>query len=698
MSKKEKKPREERPALVERDVSWMYFNHRILAEAGREDVPLLERLSFLGIYSNNLDEFYRVRVATLTRLSELREKPDRLEAEQAEDTLATIAKLNRRYHEEFERTWEALRRALADNGIDLCTEDDLDAEAAEYLDAFYCERLNGATNPVLLQEETPLATMGDSDLYLAVRLRRLSKSGKKNVTDYAIVDVPTAQAGRFLTLPNTTEGRIRLMMMDDVVRHCLPRIFAGSPYNDFEAYAFKFTKDAEMELDGDLRHGVVEKISRGIKSRRRGAPLRFVYDEQMPSELRKKLLKHLDCGPEDTLVPGGRYHNLKDLMSVPVANHAELRYPKWKPLFIPELDGQGAILEAVRHRDYLLHYPYHSFEMFVRLLREAALSHDVTAIRMTIYRLARDSKVASALICAARNGKKVTAVVELLARFDESRNIDWSKRLQDAGVRVVFGVEGLKTHAKLLHISSRRGDLCAVCTGNFHEGNARTYTDYAYLTARPRIVAEVEQLFGFIERPYAPVDLHQLVVSPNDMRRRLIDLINRCLRAAEKGKTADITLKLNHVTDPALCGKLLEAARAGVNVRLLVRGNCSLRSQTNLTITAIIDRYLEHARILLFRYGDEERCLIGSADWMPRNLDNRIEAYVAVDDERLRAELRQTVEWGLCDTLHGHRVDGEGGDPLLRDVCTGCNAEPFRSQEQLYEYYKQTVTNTKPIE
>ena len=527
---------------------------------------------------------------------------------------------------------------------------------------------------------------------------RKDEAGKIKEKDYAVIQLPVGEFGRFIQLPES-EGKTYLMFLDDVIRYCLPMIFVGMKYTDYEAYTFKFTKDAEMEIDSDLRTGVLQKISKGVKSRKKGEPLRFVYDEQIPRDLLKRLTDRLNIDKNDTRVAGGRYHNFKDLMKFPVCGHSHLKYPVWEPIFKPELNGTESLLTLIHQKDRSLHYPYHSFDTFIRVLREAAISKEVKSIKMTLYRLAKDSKVVKALICAAKNGKKVTVVIELLARFDEASNINWSKRMQDAGIRVIFGVEGLKIHSKLVHIGTRHGDIVCISTGNVHEGNARMYTDYTIMTTHRPIVREVNAVFDFIEKPYTPVNFKELLVSPNDMRKRLIALINKEIKNKEQGKDAYILAKVNHITDRALIEKLYEASAAGVKIELVVRGNCSLVPgvpgvSENIHINGIIDRYLEHSRIFIFANAGEERYYIGSADWMPRNLDNRIEVLAPVYDKEIQADLKRIVCYGFQDTAKGRIVDGMGTNRIWNFPFTPPLSEEmaslFRSQEKLYNEYKNT--------
>ena len=446
-----------------------------------------------------------------------------------------------------------------------------------------------------------------------------------------------------------------------------------------------------MEIDNDLRNGMLQKISKGVKSRKKGDALRVIYDADMPKDLLKRVMNKLNLDKLDTVLGGGRYHNHKDLMSFPDCGRKDLKYPAWEPVVKPELDGNESLLKLIQKGDRFIHVPYHSFDYYIRVLQEAAVSKEVKSIKTTLYRLAKDSKVVKALICAARNGKKVTVVIELLARFDEASNIGWSKKMQDAGIHVIFGVEGLKVHSKITHIGMKTGnDITCISTGNFHEGNARMYTDYMLMTAARNVVHDVNSVFIFIEKPYSPVRFKELLVSPNEMKQKFVKLINDEIKNKQAGKPAYILVKINHITDTAMVKKLYEASANGVPVKLLVRGNCSLMTgisgvSDTICINGIIDRYLEHSRIFIFAAGGEDKTFIGSADWMPRNLDNRVEVVTPVYDPLIKADLRKVIEFGLRDNCQGSIVDGSGENrPWTTE-----NDVPFRSQEELYKSYKE---------
>ena len=666
-------------AYVERDVSWMYFNHRILQEAEKEFVPLLERLSFLGIYSNNLDEFFRVRVASLNRM--LERKLDKDTEQQIKKSLKTINKLNESYSKEYTEAVDRVFEELETHKIRLVTEANLNDEQKDFLSQFFYDKLNGSVNPIWLSEIEDLTVLEDNRIYLIVEKCEKKDNKKK----YAIVKVPDRIYGRWVKIPSS-DGFDNIMYLDDVIRYCLPLVFLGFKESTYRAYSFKFTKDAEMEMDNDADFGTMEKIALGVNSRKKGEAVRVIYDHEMPREMQRKLRDRLNTKELDASLAGGRYQNHKDLMSFPDCGRNDLKYDKWTPIMKPEFVSNESILDQIRQKDRFIHVPYHNFNGYIRVLREAAIKPEVKSIKTTLYRLAKDSKVVKALITAARNGKKVTAVVELLARFDEESNIKWSKRMQEEGVNVIFGVEGLKIHSKLLYIESKKGNIACIGTGNFHEGNAKIYTDYLMMTARPKIVNEVAKVFDFIDRPFSPFRFSELLVSPNSMKSRILRMLDTEIRNAGEGKEAWVKIKINHITDTDMVTKLYQASKAGVKIDIVIRGNCSLVPgikglSENIRCVGIIDRYLEHSRILIFANGGKPRYFLGSADWMPRNLLNRIEVLTPVYDEELQADLMRTISYGMRDTTNGRFVDGKGTNNFVE-------GEPFRSQQELYKEYK----------
>ena len=663
---------------IERDVSWMYFNHRILQEAQRPEVPLLEKLNFIGIYSNNLDEFFRVRVATLSRIAENDHKFLRDEVAAAKKTL-------------------------------------LDERQLAWAENFFEENLVGATSPIWMNKVDDLNLIADSAHYLAVSLAR--SEGDRTVSSYAVLPIPTGRVGRYHRLPDDADGNACVVALDDILRLMMGKFFVGLDFEKFEAYSFKFTRDAEMEIDNDFNESKMQKVQKGLASRRTGEPLRVMYDSEMPRELLRRVIRKLKLSPYDTIVPGRRYHNHKDLMSFPDCGRNDLKYPSRRPLdmlgswraSMGETGRVPGIFEIISASDRFIHVPYHSFDAYLQLLREAAVSPKVKAVKISLYRLAKNSKVVEALIAAAHNGKRVTVVIELLARFDEESNIHWSAKMRDAGIEVIYGVEGLKVHGKLTHIKTTSGSYAVIGTGNFHEGNARSYTDVLLFTARPELVREVEKVFDFIASPFIPIKFRELLVAPNHMRGMLSRLIRTEIANARKGLPAYIRMKINHITDEDMIDLLYKASEAGVQVDIALRGNCSIITgqrgfSENIRICGIIDRYLEHSRILIFANGGQERIFLGSADWMPRNLDHRVEVLAPVYDPQIREELRRIVDSALADTVQARVVDGSGDNRIrtLADLpeyldtsLPGHAVRSFRSQDELYRHYSEELKCTQ---
>jgi polyphosphate kinase len=665
----------------------MYFNRRILDEAANQTNPLLERLSFLGIYSNNLDEFFRVRVATLRRMVEIEENINHVNID-SHKVLKKVLKLNEIYNKDFEATFLELYKELQNENIFLVNESQLSPEQEEFVETFYREELMNSLFPILVSHMVVQPELNDKSIYLAVKISNSVKLEKNNKKEYALIEIPTGEFSRFMVLPKDGDKNC-IMFLDDVIRFCLPRIFAQFNHDKYEAYTIKITRDAEMELDNIAYQSVLDKVSKAVKSRKSGLPVRFVYDREIPADLLRFTQKLLKINKNDVHVCSGRYHNLKDLISFPTLKRKELKYISQPPIPILTFEESISLISLIRKKDQYLHFPYHSFDNFIRLLRESAINPEVKEIKISIYRLAKNSKVIKALICAAMNGKKVTAMVELLARFDESSNINWAKKMQDAGIKVILGVEGLKVHSKLAHITARKGNIACIGTGNFHEGTATVYTDFTLMTAHKAIVDEVESVFEFLEQPYLNPTFKQLIVAPQYMRKKIISLIKTEIDNAKKGLPAYIFCKINHIVDEKIVEKLYEASNAGVKIKLLVRGNCALttgvrRVSENIQALGIIDRHLEHSRVLIFANGGEERYFIGSADWMSRNLDNRVEVYTPVYDSEFQKQLKTVIEFGLKDNVKARIVDGSGKNEL--NITS--NKTPFRSQKELYQFYK----------
>lgn len=671
--------------LVNREISWLHFNNRVLQEAANPDVPLLERLRFLGIFSNNLDEFFRVRVAALRRYVDLKMRITGTK-EKPEVILKNIAQMTSESQPVFEHIYQEILDGLRKENIFVLNEQELNDDQREYVNNFYDQQLVDAITPIILNRNEDFPELRDARLYLSIILENnRSKSDKK----YALIEIPTFEFSRFVVLPETDEGKF-IILLEDVIRLCLPKIFKSLNYDHIEAYIIKITRDAEMDVDSELGESIVEKVSKGVVNRRYGAPLRFVYESQMPKSMRTYLLKQLEFKRTDAIIPGSRYHNFKDFISFPSIDRTDLEYKPAPRLLNERISKAHSVIEAIQDGDIFLHYPFYSFSQYVQLLREAAIDPKVKSIKITLYRMASKSKVAQALINAAKNGKHVTAVIELMARFDEEHNIQWAARMKDAGVNVIFGVEGYKIHSKLTLIKLKNGKgVTAISTGNFHERNAAVYTDFTLFTANNSIVNEVDKVFDIIEQPLQTKNFTHLLVSPHDMRKKLNRLIQTEINNAKKKLPAYIKCKINHVTDIGIIEKLYEAAKAGVKIQLIIRGMNSLfpndeSLKGNMEVISIVDKYLEHSRIFIFCNNEQEKFYISSADWMPRNLESRIEVAVPVYDYDIQQELKKIFGYAWKDNVKARVVDGLGANNIRTN-----SEKPFRSQFELFDSYTQ---------
>ena len=673
--------------IVNRELSWLSFNDRVLQEAADESVPLIERLKFLGIFSNNLDEFFRVRVATIHRLLDFEKGAKKLIGEKPRKILERIQQFVICEQDKFDTIYENILTELAKENINIINEKELCPLHADYIRALFKEEISTLLSPIMLNSIDRFPELSDRSIYLAVKLTKENSSEKR---EYALIEVPTSQFSRFIKLPEI-DNKKNIILLEDVIRFCLDEVFNIFSYDTFEAWIIKITRDAELDVDNDISESLLEKISKGVKNRHWGEPVRFVYDSKIAPDLLKYFVKKLNLEDEDTLIPGGRYHNFKDFMNFPKFDNPKLVYKTLPPARKPELENIKSIISVIGKKDILLHHPYHNFSYYVKMLREAAIDPKVESIKITIYRVASESKVVHALINAAQNGKKVTAVVELRARFDEKSNINWSREMEEAGINVVFGVPVLKVHGKMTLITRREGDklvnYAVVSTGNFHEGNASLYTDINLFTADKRITSEVEKVFTFLEFNYRTFNYKHLLVSPTSMRRKLYALIDNEIENAKLNKPAYMLCKINNLVDEEMIHKLYQASNAGVSIQLVVRGICSLvpgipKQSENIEVVSIVDRLLEHSRIFIFGNKGDEKYFISSADWMTRNLDYRIEVATPVYDETNKKELKKIVEAALMDNVKARIINPKQDNTFKRGA-----ANPFRSQVELYNYY-----------
>ena len=671
---------------IPKEISWLSFNERVLQEAENVEVPLLERFNFLGIYSNNLDEYFRVRVATLKRLSLFGGKSKTILGYSPKATLKRIQEIVIDQNERFEETYSNLLRELKKHNIHFVNEQQLDAAQADYVKNYFHKQVRTRLMPLILTKENKLPNLTDDAIYFAIMLRNSATDKKR----YALLEIPPSNIlPRFLQLPEKNGIRY-VIFLDDVIRSGLNEIFYILQFDDLTAYTVKLTKDAELDIADDISESYIDKLSKSLQQRRKGTPVRFVYDRNMPPELLKILTKKMNLGPDDVQIPGDRYHNFKDFMKFIEMEKEGLSYQKLPPVRHRDIHYGRSILSVIKKKDVLFYFPYNPFDHFIDLLREASIDPYVTSIQITLYRLARNSSVINALMNAARNGKSVTTVVELQARFDEEANILWGNKLLDEGVKVIYGVPGLKVHSKLCLITRVKGDVtqryAAVGTGNFNEETARVYTDHLLLTADKKITNEVLKAFNFFMANYRKDKFYHLLISPFGLRNKLAILIENEMKNAIAGKKAYIYIKINNLTDDDIISKLYHAGNAGVKIRLIVRGMLSLVPgvkgvSANIRAIGIVDRFLEHSRFMIFCNGGDELVYITSADIMPRNLDRRIEVTCPVWDPALKKEIRDIFDIQWSDNIKARLYDESQSNRLVRTGST-----PVRSQIDIHGY------------
>jgi polyphosphate kinase len=673
---------------IEKELSWLSFNERVLQEAADKSNPLIERMRFLGIYSNNLDEFYKVRFAELKRRILINKVQGT--HSNSRHLLTRIQNRVLKADQEFDGLYNDLLLEMARNQIFLINERQLSANQQNWLRHYFKHYLRPHITPILITRETDLVQfLKDDYTYLTVEIIRGSE------IKYALLEIPSDKVPRFVNLPPEAPRRRKpMILLDNIMRYCLDEIFSGFfDYDTLNAYSMKMTRDAEYELLHEMESGMLELMSSSLKQRLTAEPVRFVYQRDMPDAMVQLLADKLSISRYDSIIPGGRYHNFKDFIDFPNVGKANLVNKPMPRLRHIWFDRFRNGFDAIRERDVLLYYPYHTFEHVLELLRQASFDPSVISIKINIYRVAKDSRIIDSMIHAAHNGKKVTVVVELQARFDEEANIHWAKRLTEAGVHVIFSAPGLKIHAKLFLISRREGEQVVryahIGTGNFNEKTARLYTDYSLLTADARITGEVRRVFNFIENPYRPVSFDHLMVSPQNSRRLLYELVDNEIANAQQGLPSGITLKLNNLVDKGLVDRLYAASSSGVPVNLLVRGMCSLIPDLegiseNIRVISIVDRYLEHDRVYIFENGGDKKVFLSSADWMTRNIDYRIEVAVALLDPRLKQGVLDIIAILFSDTVKARIIDKELSN---RYVPRG-NRRKVRSQQAIYEYIK----------
>ena len=683
--------------IINREISWLSFNYRVLQEAADTSLPLMERIKFLGIFSNNLDEFFKVRVATVKRMMDYDRNVSRDMRKEIGDkpknVLRQIQKIVIDHQAQFQQIYQGIIRELEDENIFIINEKQLNPSQADFVKGYFEEEVRPVLSVIMLNNVDSFPYLKDKAIYLATKLASNDESVE---TQYALIEIP-GNISRFLVLPSDGEKKY-LIILDDVIRFCLKDVFTIFHFNKFEAYTIKITRDAELDVDNDLSQSFIEKISKSVSRRNKGQPVRLVYDRSVPGDMIKFITGEMDLDDDDNLIPGGRYHNFRDFMDFPDFGIPYLVNPPHTPLPHWRIKPNSSIFDVIAGKDLLLHYPYQRFMDMINWLREAAIDPKVVYIKITLYRVAKNSKVINALINAARNGKQVTVIIELQARFDEKANIYWSRKMEEVGVRVLFGIRGLKVHCKLILIGRREGraivNYSGISTGNFHEGNAKVYSDTTLLTRDSKIASEVKKVFLFFDNTFKNFSYKSLLLSPNYARRRLMSLIDNEIKNKELGRDAWIIVKTNSLVDKDMIKKLYQASNAGVRIRLIIRGICSLIPgepglSENIEAISIVDTFLEHSRIFVFCNNNKALYYISSADWMSRNLDHRIEVTCPVYDTDLQDELKMQIELQWKDNVKTRILNREQDNKYKKN-----NKKPLvRSQKEFYNYLRQKSTN-----
>ncbi len=677
--------KKENVLIVNRDVSWLAFNDRVLQEANDPTVPLLDRLKFLGIVSSNRDEFFRVRVASIKRLIRLGKRGEEILGEDPVKLLEQIQKIILEHQERFEDSYQQLLGELVRQGIFIINEKQLTAEQGVFVRQYFQEKVQPVLVPILLDNVIQFPYLRDRSIYFLVVMQR-----KNNKPRHALVEIPTDVVSRFHVLPKDNKY---IILLDDIIRYCLDDLFFNFEYDQISAYTIKMTRDAELDIEQDVTKSLVKKVAESVKRRKKGQPTRLVYDEDIPENALAFILKKINLGKEGQPISGSRYHNFIDFIKFPSLAKPELRYKAVTPLSHPDLKPRTSVLKVIRSKDILLSFPYQSYHHIVDLLREASIDPKVKSIQITLYRLGNNSTIVSTLINAIKNGKQVTAVVELQARFDEEANIRWANKLHEEGAKIIYGVPGLKLHSKLFLISRvEQGKEVLyghVGTGNFNEDTAKLYCDHSLLTSDKRITEELLRLFQFYNDNYKTGTYKNLIVAPFFMRKRYVHLINKEIEIAKEGKEASIFLKLNSLTDPELIKKLYEAGQAGVKIRIIVRSICSLVPgkkglSENIEAISIVDKFLEHARVFVFSSEGDTKCFLSSADWMVRNLDHRSEVGVPIFNPELQKQLIDILEIQWSDNTKSRNINTTQSN-IYR---TTTSKVKVRSQDAIYNYLR----------
>ena len=674
--------------LINREISWLSFNDRVLQEAADKRVPLVERIRFLAIFSSNLDEFYRVRVATLNRLSNLNTKVKELFGYNPKKTLTEIKSVVVRQERKFNHLFEDdIIKELAEQKIFIINEQQLNVSRGQFVRKYFRDKVLSTLVPVMLNDDA-LPELKDRAIYFLVKLTKVKTKEKIR---YAIIEITTDGMERFIVLPESNNLKF-VILIDDIIRYCLDDIFFIFEYDNIEAYSIQLTRDAELDLDKEVSDKFIDALTKSLQKRSRGKPMRLLYDTDMPMDMLTYLVAKLDLTAEG-LIPGNRYHNFKDFINFPNVGSSDLEYPKASPLPIKDLTAGQSIFAQIAKKDYLINLPYQSFDYIIHFLREAAIDPKVIEINITLYRLAENSRVINALINAAKNGKKVNCLLELKARFDEQANIYWTNRLEEEGLTVNYGILDYKVHSKICLVKrlekGKNVYYANLATGNFNEKTAQLYCDYSLFTTNKDITGELVKLFEGLQKKVFYRGYKHLIVSPLESRAKIYELIDKEIAHAKAGKNAYIILKMNSISDEDVIAKLYDASNAGVRIQMIIRGMCCLIPglegySENIQVISIIDKYLEHARVWIFGDDGNDLMFLTSADMMTRNLDHRVEVGFPILDPNIKKEIREIIDIQLLDNTKAREINQFNNNKYVRSR----SKTAHRAQTDTYSYLK----------
>ncbi|GAA3986147.1 polyphosphate kinase 1 [Mucilaginibacter dorajii] len=671
--------------LINREISWLYFNDRVLQEAADPTVPLIERIRFLAIFSSNLDEFYRVRVATMSRLAALNEKSKEILGYNPKKLLNQIKNIVVKQERKFNNLYEnIIVKQLAEEKIFILNDKQLNVSRGAFVKNYFREKLLATLVPIMLDDSLPLPELRDRAIYFFVKLTKNKKSR------FALIEFPDTLS-RFVVLPETNNLKF-IILLDDIIRYSLEDIFFIFDHDNIEAYSLQLTRDAELDLDKEVSGKFIDALSKSLQKRKKGTPMRLLYDTEMPMDMLKYLVTKMGLHGE-SLIPGNRYHNFKNFISFPNVGQPELEYPKYPALPVEDLSFGKSLIGLIAKKDYMVSTPYQSYDYVIHFLREAAIDPKVKEISIAVYRLAENSRIVHALVNAAKNGKKVNCLVELRARFDEQNNISWSNRLEEEGVNVLYGIPGYKVHSKICLVSRLEKQKMVyygcLSTGNFNEKTARIYADHTLFTVNKKITDDLVNIFKALKRNVLPKGLKNLIVSPIDSRPAIYRLIDNEIKNAKAGKKAYMIFKMNSLADEDIINKLYQASNAGVKIKMIIRGMCCLVPgikgfSENIEVISIVDKYLEHARVHIYCNGGDELIYLTSADFMSRNIDTRVEVGFPIYDGQLRKEVKDIINIQLHDNTKAREINSANNNKYHKTHA----AESHRAQIEIYNYLK----------